>query len=398
LTITLLNWVTLWVCLTMLLYAHVVYPALMAFVARRTSSVPELSQWPSVSLIIPAHNESLVIRAKIENSLAIDYPADLLEVIVASDGSTDGTVGLARTFEDSGVRVLELTPRRGKASVLNDAVASSHGEVLCLCDANVMFRPDALRKMIAHLADPAIGAVTGDVRLASDQSDFGEGESAYYRLERAVQLGESRCGSLICVDGGMYVLRRGLYRQLPADTVLDDFSTTMNVVMQSSRVIYEPAAIADENGTPQWQQEFRRRVRTTVGAVQSIRRGYWPGLRQPVVLWQYASHKLLRWLGPFWMIGLLVTSCLLWSHSPFMPAFVAFQLSLYLLAVMAIPLRTLRESRFGGVAFYFAMSHVAMLVGVVKAFSTSARGTWERTERQVSRADAIRTAASTSPR
>ncbi len=376
-------WIVFSVSLMALVYTQVIYPLLMAAVSRRTVAVPVAREWPSVSLIIPAHNESVVIHAKLENSLAIDYPEDRLEIIVASDGSADDTVEQARVFESRGVRVLDLQPRRGKASILNDAVDVCQAEVLCLCDANVMFHPDAIRKMVAHLSDPSIGAATGDVRLASEQSDFGEGESLYYKLERAVQLGESRFGSLVCVDGGMYVLRREHYRTLRPDTVLDDFTTTMNVVQQGQRVIYEPDAIADENGTPSWKQEYRRRIRTTIGAVQSVRRGFWPPVSQPVVLWQYVSHKLLRWLGPIWLVGLFVSGCLLWSSGWVMQAIVGLQGMCYSVALVAAVVRPLRESSWGGIPFYFAMSHLAMLVGLVKSLFQTAQGTWERTDRQL---------------
>ncbi len=378
-------WIVFGVSLTALVYSQALYPLLMALAARRkpAQSPPAPIDWPSVSLIIPAHNESIVIDAKLKNSLDIDYPSEKLEVIVASDGSDDGTVEQALAFEDRGVRVLDLKPRRGKASILNDAIEAAHGDVLCLCDANVMFRPDVIRKMVVHLSNTSIGAVTGDVRLASEQSDFGEGESLYYKLERAVQLGESRFGSLCCVDGGMYVLRRELYRKLSPDTVLDDFTTTMNVVLQKRRVVYEPAAIADENGTPSWKQEFRRRVRTTRGAVQSIRRGFFPSIWQPIVLGQYISHKLLRWFGPFWLIGVFVSSCLLWNTGWGMRVIVLAQGFCYLLAGLATFSRPLRESAWGGVPFYFAMSHVAMLVGMVKSLYETTHGTWERTDRQL---------------
>ncbi|MEO2030456.1 MAG: glycosyltransferase family 2 protein [Planctomycetaceae bacterium] len=376
-------WVVFSISLTALMYSQLIYPLLMVLASRRRVTVPIPDEWPDVTLIIPAHNESMVIEAKIENALAIDYPEDKLQVIVASDGSHDDTIPKARAFENQGVKVLDLNPRRGKASVLNDAVAASSGEILCLCDANVMFRPDAIRRMVAHLSDASIGAVTGDVRLASEQSDFGEGESLFYKVERAIQLGESRIGSLVCVDGGMYVLRKEHFQSLRPDTVLDDFTTTMNVVMSGKRVVYEPAAIADENGTPSWKQEFRRRIRTTIGAVQSVRRGFRPSIRQPIVLTQYISHKLLRWLGPIWLIALFVSSCVLWNSGTTMQAFVIAQAGFYGLALLATISRSLRESSVGGIPFYFSMSHLAMLVGLVKSIRETTLGTWERTERQL---------------
>jgi cellulose synthase/poly-beta-1,6-N-acetylglucosamine synthase-like glycosyltransferase len=334
-----------------------------------------------VSLIVAAYNEESVIEAKIRNSLELDYPLEKLEIIIASGGSTDRTVEIARSFEFQNVRVLELPPKRGKASALNDAVPVSTGEVLCLSDANVMLRPDALTRQIEHLANPEIGAVTGDVRLLSEDSDFGAGETLYYKVERAVQLGESASGSVMGVDGGMYVIRRELFQQLRPDTILDDFVTSMNVVRQKKRIAYEPDAIAIESGTPTWQDEFRRRVRVMVGAVQSIRRGQWPLWSRPVELWQYASHKLLRWGQPICLAALLVSSIFLWRQGPFYQAMLALQLGFYAIAVLAAMSLPLRSTRLGGVPFYFTMSHVAMLIGIVKGALTRPSGVWKRTPR-----------------
>jgi len=177
---------------------------------RLPESLPDNNLLPHVSLIIPAHNEELVLREKLLNALSLNYPQDRLEIIVASDGSTDATASIAREFADRGVRLLAFEERRGKALVLNDAIAASKGDVLMLCDANVFFEKDALRWLVAGLANPRVGAVTGDVRLQSEHSSFGLGESLYYKLERAMQLGESVAGSVMGVDGGMYIMRRNL--------------------------------------------------------------------------------------------------------------------------------------------------------------------------------------------
>lgn len=363
-------------------WALVGYPALMTLVGKIARPRREdQAELPTVTMIIPAYNEESVIRAKISNALEVDYPKDRLEILVASDGSSDRTVSIAEGYQDAAVRVLSFANRRGKASVLNDVVAAAGGEVLCLSDANVMFRPDAISRLVARLNDPKVGAVSGEVRLASQESNFGEGESWYYRMERAMQLGESLTGSMIGVDGGMYVIRRELFRPLEADTVLDDFTTTMHVIQQRRRVVYEPNAVATENGTPLARQEFRRRVRVTAGAVQSIKRGKWPPLARPVELWQYISHKLLRWLGPVWLILLLVSSAVLCSEGTIYRIALAGQLAVYLLAAAATGSLRLRQTRPGGIAFYFVMSHVAMTWGLLKGTLNLQRGVWTRTER-----------------
>ena len=336
---------------------------------------------PTVSLIIPAHNEAKILKAKLENSLALDYPREKLEIVVASDGSSDATVPIARAFEARGVAVLDFERRRGKASVLNDAVAHATGEVLCLCDANVMFAPDALRRLVDRLGDGHVGAATGQVRIASDESNFGHGESAYYNLERRLQSAESQLGSLMGVDGGMYVVRRELYRPLPADTILDDFVISMQVIRQGYRVVYEPRAIAHENGTPAASQEWRRRVRVSAGAAQSLVRGHYPPWGRPVELWQFVSHKLLRWLSPMFLLVLLVASVMLFGTSSFYRLALLGQAALYLAATIATVSVWFRQTRPGGIAFYFVMSNLALAVGLVKGLLSLQPVTWAQAER-----------------
>lgn len=375
------TWV-FWATVAVLIYVHVGYRAILAVLRSRPSpGVPE-AELPSVTLIIPAHNEEVVLEEKLDNALAIEYPRDKFEILVASDGSSDRTVEIAGQFADRGVRALDFAERRGKASVLNDAVSRASGEVLCFCDANVMFRPDAVRILIGRLSDKSVGAVSGEVRLASHESNFEYGESLYYVFERRVQMAESEWGSLMGVDGGMYLVRKELFRPLPADTILDDFVISMQVIRHGYRVVYEPAAIGTENGTPLARQEYRRRVRVSAGSVQSLKRGDYPPVSRPVELWQYVSHKLLRWLGPLWLILLLVASACLWNvHLAYRIVFLA-QAAVYLIAAAATFSLWLRQTRIGGVCFYVVMSHVAMAVGLVKGIFNRQKVTWAKADRQ----------------
>lgn len=370
------------------LYTMVIYPVMMAvvgYVYRQRVTEGEV-EWPRVSLIVPCHNEEAVIAAKLDNVAKIDYPKDRLEIFVVSDGSEDRTVEITREKAPESVHVLDFRERRGKTSIVNDAVAKCSGSLLCLCDANVMFHPDALRLLVRRLiTNPAVGAVTGDVRLASQNSDFGAGESLYYRFERALQVGESVFGSTMGVDGGMYVLRRELYCPPLPSTILDDFVISMRVIMAGKRVLYEPAAVADENATPSSSIEFRRRIRVTAGAVQTLRWGIWPSpLRQPVEFWQWASHKFFRWLSPFWLLAIFALSGVLaWSNA-WAGWFLALQILFYSLAILAFFLPFLLRIQLFGVCYYFALSHLAMMVGFYKGMRGTQPVTWRRTQRSAS--------------
>ena len=375
-----------WLVAGLFVYALLGYAGLMKAVARLSKrkgrvETTDPTDLPTVSLIIPAYNEEAVLERKIENSLALDYPHNKLEILVASDGSTDATVEIARRYEPRGVRVLAFSERRGKTAVVNDAAAEARGEVLCLCDANVMFRPDALARLVARLADDQVGAVSADVRLASEESSFGQGESAYYSLERTVQTGESIVGSMMGVDGGMYVVRRQLFQPIPPDTIVDDFVYAMRVIRQGKRVVLEPSAVATENGTPEATQEFGRRVRLSAGAMQALKRGDFPPIGRPIEFWQFLSHKLLRWLGPAWLVLLLLANVPLWNAGLFYRAVLGAQAAFYGLALAATFSLPLRRTRIGGIVFYFVMSHVAMAIGLVKGLLNRQPVAWNRTER-----------------
>jgi len=391
-----------WISLGLLAYTHVAYPGLVAvcgrLASRRLNTQADSSTvadhgLPSVTVVIPAHNEEAVIGEKLRNTLQSDYPPEKLDVIVVSDGSSDRTVEIARSLGDSRVTVIQLPERHGKPAAVNHAVARAPGEVLCLCDANVMFQPDAVRRLVRRLEDPRVGAASADVCLASDQSDFGQGEKAYYRLERCVQLGESLIGSMMGVDGGMYVIRRGLYEPVPDDTIVDDFVISMNVIRQGKRVVYEPRAVAHENGTPSAAGEFRRRVRLAAGAAQVLKRAHFPPLNRPMELWQFVSHKLLRWLGPLWLAALLASSAGLaaWSAGNLVYVLVfAAQLAFYSFALVAAFSTRFRRTKLGGVPFYFTMSHIGMAWGFVKGLLNLQPATWERTERGASSRESSR--------
>ena len=371
-----------WVAAGLLGYALGGYPLLLLLLNRRGErKFDDDFELPPISLIIPAYNEASVIREKLENTLTIDYPRDKLEILVASDGSEDGTNEIALEFAEQGIRLLDFSPRRGKASVLNDATGMAAHDILCLCDANVMFRPDALRKLVRNFANEKIGAVTGDVQLASEESNFGSGESFYYRIERGLQLAESDIGSLMGVDGGMYLIRKQLFTILPGDTILDDFVVSIEVVRQGYGVVYEPDAIADESGTPTASQEYRRRKRVSAGAVQSLKRGVWPRWHQPIEVWQFLSHKVLRWACPLWLALLLVANAMLWNAGWFYQATLIGQLAIYLLALMGLVIVPARAFSPIGIPFYFMLSQVGLVAGMFRGIFNLQKVTWQPVDR-----------------
>ena len=363
----------------LLLYTYGLFPLVMAILGQGLRS-PEKrpEQLPSMTLIIPAHNEEEVIEQKIKNSLKLDYPN--LQILVASDGSTDRTVEIVHDFES--VKLLNFKTQRGKSSVVTDAIAATDSELLCLCDANVMFKPDALWRLVEPVCSHHAGAVTGDVRLQSKDSTFGMAERLYYQFERCIQRGESTLGAVMGVDGGMYVIRRDLFTPLQADTILDDFTTSMHVLRSGEKLLYEPTAIAHENSTELAMDEFRRRVRLGVGASQVLCRGLVPRWTQSCRLLLFISHKLLRWLSPWLLLVLFFASVGLSFYERIAWMILLPSLFIAAIALVGALLPQLRRHWIVAAPFYFALSQIALAWGMVIGLLFDSTGIWPRTSRR----------------
>jgi poly-beta-1,6-N-acetyl-D-glucosamine synthase len=368
-------------------YVYIFYFLILGCLARGPArhALPFVAGRPAVTLIIPAYNERSVIRAKLENSLAIDYPRDCLEVVVASDGSDDGTDDIVLEYDSAGVVLRSFSPRAGKVSVLNRTIPEAEGEIVVLCDANVMFEPDALDRLVAHFGDPRVGAVTGDVRIRSEDAPFGEGEGLYYRYERFIQLCESAVGSTVTVDGGMYAIRKRLFQTLPADTILDDFVIGMKIALSGHRVVYDPSALAWENATVDVRQEFRRKVRIVAGAVRELLRGSGvPNPRQFQLFWSFVSHKLLRWLVPWFLLAILVCSVIRAGRDGLTLSSTVLlfpQIALYACALIGTTRPNARWPSIIGIPFYFCMVNAAAWLGSVRGLFGAERVTWKKADR-----------------
>jgi poly-beta-1,6-N-acetyl-D-glucosamine synthase len=325
---------------------------------------------PRISIVIAARNEAARLPARLENLRALDYPADLRQIVIVSDGSTDGTQELLSRETD--VDVVSIPPS-GKAVALNAGVARATGEIVVFADARQMFAPDALRALVAPFADPQIGGVSGELlldceasevagrrsaelrrhassdrrltdhhgrarRIGADRrgataSTIAEGIGLYWRYEKALRKLESRIGSTLGATGAIYALRRSLYRPLPASTILDDVLTPMRAVLAGYRVVFDERAVAFDRATADADAENRRKVRTLAGNFQILALD--PRLLSPIVnpVWlQYTSHKLGRLIVPYALIGLFAANLALVDRHPFYIATLAAQCALVLLA------------------------------------------------------------------
>ncbi|MFB3817705.1 MAG: glycosyltransferase family 2 protein [Candidatus Methylomirabilales bacterium] len=377
--------------LAVALYAYLGYPLLLAWLARRRSRPVAARDWtPRVSLLIPAYNEAAVIAGKLANSLALDYPAHRLEILVGSDGSSDGTAALARAFEGRGVRVLAFPTRRGKAAVLNDLAAAAEGEILVCTDANVLCAADALRQLVRPLADPGVGCASGDVILVNDHAGWSHGETLYYRVERFIQDRESRLGSTIGADGGLYAVRRALFAPLDPRAVLDDFIVSMRVALQGFRVVYAPRARGFERTAVCLADEFRRRKRVAGGIWQALVHGW--GVPRPAhgfLFLAFCSHKLARWAAAFALGLLLLTSGLLAEAGAWRLVFGA-QVAVYGLAGLGAWAagRGRRLPAWLRVVLYFVLSNTASVAGVCHAAVRPESVLWAKGRRHPGAPDA----------
>lgn len=336
---------------------------------------------PSVSLVIAAHNEEESIGGKLENVLAMDYPADRLEILVASDGSTDRTEQIVRSFAGRGVRLLAL-PRLGKARALNAAVAVARGEVLAFSDANSMFERRALRRLVSSLADERVGGVAGDQRyeLPERGDANGCGERSYWNYDRLMKRAESRAGHVISATGAIYAIRRKLFQAVP-EGVTDDFVTSTRVIAQGYRLVFCEDAVAWEPVAPSQQAEFSRKVRVITRGLRSalVMRSLLNPFRYGFYSLQLLSHKLLRRLM-FIPLGMLfVGSFLLWQEGMFYQLAASAQAAFYGLAACG-SVATFGRGRIQklvAVPAYFCMVNVASLIALWRLIIGHSVVVWE---------------------
>lgn len=363
--------------LILILYVYFGYPLLLILLSMvKARPVKKGDFYPTVSLLVAAYNEEQIIREKIENSLRIDYPKDKIDIIIVSDGSDDKTDEIVKEYESQGVILKRYGQRMGKMGVLNLSMQEITTEIVVFSDANTLYKEDAIKKLLSNLYDTSVGAVTGDVRLASEKVSFGEGEGLYYKYERFIQNKESEIGSIVGVDGAMYAIRRELYVPPSNNIVLDDFVISMNIAVRKHRVIYEPEALAFEETSPTWQDELRRRPRITAGGYQALWQGQGvPSLSNGFFLVQYVSHRLLRWLLPFFLIVLFISNFFV-IDSLFFKVFLGCQGAFYLFAL--IGLITESKTRLFAVPFYFCLVNWGALLGAFRWLAKTQKVTWTK--------------------
>jgi cellulose synthase/poly-beta-1,6-N-acetylglucosamine synthase-like glycosyltransferase len=368
-------------CAFLLAYTFALYPGGMYLAARRRRPpAPQAGgELPSVALVICALNEQRIIRQKIENSLALDYPREKLRIVVVSDGSTDSTASIAAEYAARGVELIERPVRRGKVANLNEVVPALGEAIVVLSDANVIYSPSAVRRLVARFADPRVGCVSGKVVLTDSEPHLDGPTVGYYSVEWLLQEQASAIYSMAGADGAMYALRRELFRPCPADTLIEDFVIPMAVVRQGRRAIFEPSAIGWEKGPETLREEFRRKVRIEAGAIQALLRGNgWPVGAPARFWWIFLSHKLLRWLSP--LLGAAMLVLCLFSLSAPLSRLLAGGCALMVALALVRPLAGWKNPIVSG-CFYFLFGEAALAWGMVKGLAGRQTVLWAKVNR-----------------
>ncbi|HZK79888.1 MAG TPA: glycosyltransferase family 2 protein [Humisphaera sp.] len=376
-----------WLSVACVAYGYLIYPLVLygagcLFGKLRNPGYLEDARLPRITLLVAAHNEAAVIDERIKNALALDYPSAKLDIIVASDGSTDQTPAIVRRYAMQGVRLLDYPERRGKASVLNSAIAEARGEIILLSDANVRTDPMAARSLARWFDDVQVGAVCGRLILTDPKSGR-NADGLYWKYETFLKKQEGRLGALLGSNGAIYAMRKEHFQPIPPGTIIDDFVIPLAARLRTGRhIIYDRDAIAYEETAPDIRAEFRRRTRIGTGGWQAIAM-LWPLLnpRQGWIAFTFFSHKILRWACPFFLTMALLGNLLLCAIPLYRWLFVA-QAALYLSALIGgvVP-RAFPGARILRLANMFVHMNAALLVGFAHWISRRQTGIWPVTER-----------------
>ncbi|MEQ2005605.1 MAG: glycosyltransferase family 2 protein [Limisphaerales bacterium] len=339
-----------WSSLAALAYTFLGYPLLIGLLAKLAAkplakSPPAIP--PAVSVVLVAFNEEDRIVPRVENLLAANYPADKLEVLVVTDGSTDSTVAKLRALLDPRVRVLVREQRSGKSACLNAAIPQARGEIVVLCDARQRFAPHTIPELVANFSDPALGAVSGSLEIDPAATGVGGGVDLYWKLEKFIRASEGRFCSTIGATGAVYAIRRELFQPIPSDTILDDVVIPMQIAVNpGKRVSFDPSAPAYDPQTTDPAKEKRRKMRTLAGNFQML--AHHPGWLLPWrtrLWWQLLSHKYSRIVAPVFMVTMFASNAVLAGEPFYRPVFFA-HLAFYALAALGLALPSLRLKLF----------------------------------------------------
>ena len=358
-----------------IVYVYIGYPILLMILNLKRKSIYIKDDFmPTVTLFIPVYNEEKIIKEKISNSLALDYPKEKLQIVVASDGSNDNSVNIVRNFLREGITLFTSVKRRGKNSVINEYLPRCNGELIVFTDADVVFNRDAIKKLVGNFNDMSVGCVVGILRYADEKTSIGKGAGLYTRYESIIRKLEGRLGTLVVATGAIYAIRKELFIPLDMD-VPNDFAHPIQIAAMGYKIVFEVEARAYGKASSSASDEFKRRRRIVTRGLTAFVR-YWRQYHMLRGMWGFCfiSHKLLRWFIPFFLIVIFLSNIFL--HSPFFRFTLYSQVGFYFIALAGIFFKR-RLGRFFSVPFYFCVINFAAFIGVLRYFGGKRQVIWD---------------------
>jgi len=378
-----------WTLLGLVFYCYLGYPLLICLLSRFFSKpVHRSAIFPSVSIVIAVHNEEDVIKVKLDNLLALDYPKDKIEILIGSDASTDATNHIIQDYFNERLRVFIHPQRRGKMMTVNELVAQARHEIIFFNDARQSLQEDALKNLVQNFADPSVGCVSGELLFTKTESGVAQGVNFYWEYEKFIRYHEARLHSMLGATGAIYAIRKSLYVAAPQEVVLDDMYTPFKIIAQGYRAIFDETAHAFDKAAHSATEEYRRKARTLYGNYQifSLLPGLFNPLKSPIAI-QLFSHKFLRVMVPFLMMLLLPLNFLMADKGIYKWIF-DLQIIFYAAAFMGVLTRRQKEgilkliSKLSYVPYVFCLLNFAALAGFYRFIGAKQEIAWKKARQQ----------------
>lgn len=391
-----MSWIEIsyWIILSVLFYVFIGYGIIIYLLVGiknifKKSKVESLTFFePEVTLIIPCFNEADILATKITNCKQLNYPAKKLQIVFITDGSTDNSDIILKTWSE--IKVLHQNNRAGKTAAENRAMKFVNTPFVIFSDANTLLNIEAVKNMVKHFANETVGCVSGEKRIFNNIADSASaaGEGIYWKYESMLKRLDSELNTAVGAAGELVAFRTALYTDLPEDTLLDDFMQSMLIAVAGYKIVYEPTAFAMETASANVQEELKRKVRICAGGWQSVVRlqGKLTFKEQPLLFFQYISHRVLRWtITPFLLIAVFILNLKMDMYiNGIYQVMMGAQLLFYTLAMVGLLLknRNLKNKKLF-VPYYFCIMNYAVLAGLIKYLTGKQNAIWDRAKRKI---------------
>jgi biofilm PGA synthesis N-glycosyltransferase PgaC len=376
-----------WASLLLILYTYVLYPLLLVLISKCKKDTPiikkELSkELPLVTMVVAAYNEEKFIEEKINNFLLLDYPIEKIDLIIGSDNSSDNTNYIIEKYQKiyERVKLIKYKERNGKTNILNRTVPKATGEIIIFSDANTVYKKDSIKKLITGFNDERVGVVCGKLVLLDQNGEAGNYEGVYWKYENLIKRYENKIKCVLGANGGIYAMKKKLFVPVPSTVICDDFIFPIKATGSKYYIKYEESAIAYEEISPTVNDEFKRKVRISAGNFMNLLllKEFWNPFKNMTNFF-FFSHKLLRWISPFLLIIMLITSGYFYEENLYFIFFLC-QMALYVLSTTGYILQKFSiQLKLFNIPKYFVIMNLALLLGFFKYIFKTQKVTWEKT-------------------